>query len=215
MTEESTGLRVIRAPEAIREDVRPLFASAQVRVIDARVVESLESVGISVDNAGREAQRVVEEARAEADEIRREAREQGRAEGFEDVLAELARARRDYEELTAGAEDDMLEMAFRLARRIVGEAIELDPQRVQQMVASVLAHARGKRELLVKVAPEDLAVLQQNADALVRQVDGVRVHFEEDASLDRGGCVIHTESGRIDGRIEAQLETLKRALRGG
>ena len=215
MTEETAQLRLIRAPEVIREDVQPLFASPNVRVIEARVVDSLERAGVAIEKAQREANRLVEVAQHEAKAIRAEAREEGRTEGLEDTLAELARARRDYQELIAGAEDDMLEMAFRLARRIIGEAVELEPQRVRHMVSNVLSHARGKREIVVQVSPDDLPVVQEGCDAFARQVDGVRVHFEADASLERGSCVIQTESGRIDGRIEAQLETLKRALRGG
>jgi type III secretion protein L len=212
--EPAQPLRVIRAPDIVREQVEPIFSSPTVRVVTARVVDSLESAGVAVDQAHREAGRIVKEARAEAEAAREDAREQGRAEGLEEALECVAKARREYEEVLAAAEGDMLEMAFRLAQRIVGKAIELEPELTAQMVEQVLRHARGKREISVLVAPGDLDVLESSADQFARQVDGVPVHFEADASLERGSCVIKTESGRIDGRIESQLHTLQRALRG-
>lgn len=208
-------IRLIRAPEAIEEDVRPLFSSQTARVIRSRVIESLGAANEAIDRAKSVADATVDQARRESKAIRDKAREEGRAEGMEDVLEQLAMARREYEELIAGAEQDMLDMAFRLAQRIIGEAIELEPARVRQMVANVLGHARGKREIVVQVAPDDLAVLEATSDEFSGQVDGVRVYFEAEASLGRGSCVIQTETGHIDGRIETQLDTLKRALQGG
>jgi type III secretion protein L len=208
-------LRLIRAPDVLEEDVRPLFDSPSVRLVRARVVESLEQARVDIDTARREAEAIVEEARSQAEQVREQARHDGHAEGLEEVVEHIARARREYTETMEAAEDDMLELAARLARRIVGEAIEVEPQRVQKMVAQVLRHARGKREIVVHVAAEDLAALEGHAAEFSRQVDGVPVHFDADPSLERGSCVIQTESGRIDGRITTQLQTLLRALRGG
>ncbi len=207
-------IKVLRAPEALEEQVRPLFADRAVRVIGARVVDSLERADIDIEQARREGERILDEARREADELRERARQEGHAEGIEEVVELIARAKREYTELVDSAEDDMLELAFRLARRIVGQAIELEPARVEEMVATVLRHARGKRRISVAVCPEDLGVLEASADRMSKLVDGVPVHFEGDETLVRGSCVIQTESGRIDGRIQTQLETLMRALRG-
>jgi type III secretion protein L len=213
--DQSEPLRLIRAPDAIHKQIEPIFSSPSVRVITSRVVDSLEAAGVDVEEAHREAAQILEEARVEAKAIREEAFEQGLADGLEEALECVARARKEYDEVLASAQDDMLEMAFRLARRIVGRAIEIDPGLTRQMVSEVLRHARGKREIVISVAPADLAELESGARQFSEQVDGVAVHFEADASLERGSCVIQTESGRIDGRIQSQLETLQRALVGG
>jgi type III secretion protein L len=178
-------------------------------------LEDLEQVDVAVDAARTEAERILEDARRNAEETLDEARRQGRSEGCQELLAELAKARRVYAQALDEAESDMLEMAFRLAGRIIGEAVEREPRRIESMVSSVLRRARGKRDIVVMVAPDDLPMLEGAGSELARQVDGVAVHFEADASLTRGGCVIQTESGRIDGRIETQLDALRRALQGG
>lgn len=213
--ERAPTIRVLRAPEALARDIQVLAASREVRVVRRRVVDSLEQADIDIERAGAAAAAIVEEARREAASLRAEARKAGREEGLNEVLEHVARARTEYAAVMEEAEKDMLELAFRLARRIIGEAIELEPARVQQMLASVLRHARGKREISVCVAPADLEMLEAAEGQFSQLVDGVPVIFEADRELDRGSCVIRTESGRIDGRIETQLETLERALAGG
>lgn len=215
MGEESAQLfQVIRASDVVSDKVRPFFRAESVQVIRARVIEDLAQLDIAVDAARVEAQKIVEEAHAQAQQIREQAQLEGRSEGTRQVLGELARARKVYSNAMDAAEADMVEMAFRLAARIIGEALERDAARVARMVGGVLARARGRRDIVVMVCPQDLPALTQARPELVRHVDGVNIHFEADSSLTRGGCVIQTESGRIDGRIETQLDALQKALHG-
>lgn len=205
---------IIRANDVVSEQVQAFFAAPNVRVIRARVIEELTQIDIAVDAARREAIKIVDEAEDRAQQIREQAHLEGRAEGTREVLGEVARARKVYASALDAAESDMVEMAFRLAARIIGDAVERDPVRVESMVGGVLARARGRRDIVVVVCPEDLPALTQARPELVRHVDGVNIHFEIDPSLTRGGCVIQTESGRIDGRIEMQLDALQKALHG-
>lgn len=208
------SLQIIRACDVLSDKVRPFFSAPNVRVIRARVIEDLEQIDIAVDAARSEAKKIVDEAEKSAQHIRESAHLEGRTEGTKEMLVELARARKLYAGALDEAEGDMVEMAFRLAGRIIGEAVECDPKRVESMVSGVLRRARGKRDIVVTVCPEDLPALTQARPELARDVDGVSIHFETDSSLTRGGCVIQTESGRIDGRIETQLNALKKALNG-
>lgn len=209
-------LRIIRAPDVVADRVERLFEPASAtRVVSARVVDAIEEADLELERASREADRMLEEARREADRLREEARSEGHEEGLAEVVELMAQARKEYSALIEGAEDDMLELAARLAERIVGEALELDPSRMQRIAADVLRHARGKQQITVSVAPSDREALEPATGELSRVVDGVAVHLEADPALDRGSCVIQTETGRIDGRIETQLETLLRAIKGG
>ncbi|TDP77556.1 FliH/SctL family protein [Bradymonas sediminis] len=212
--EQTSWMPVLRASDVVAEKVRPLFREPGVRVIRRRVIEDLEQIDIAVNTARIQAEVIVKEAQQTASDIREAAHLEGRSEGLKEVLVELARARKVYANALDTAEKDMVELAFRLAARIIGDSVEREPERVAAMVAGVLQRARGKRDIIVMVSPEDLASLSAAGPALARSVDGVNIHFETDSSLTRGGCVIQTESGRIDGQIETQLDALQKALTG-
>jgi flagellar biosynthesis/type III secretory pathway protein FliH len=51
--------------------------------------------------------------------------------------------------------------------------------------------------------------------ALVAEVEGAALYFEADERVGRGGCVVETEAGRVDARLEVQLDVMRRALMEG
>lgn len=199
------------SPEA--QLVRPLFAKA--RVLGAEVVRDLRCFQDEMEELRRAAREEVADARAEAQGLRDAAREEGRREGLKEIMEELARARAEYGLLQVKAEQDMVTLAFYVAQRIIGHAVEVQPEVVRDIVGQALLMARGKKEILVRVHPDDLSELEPRRAEFASQLDGVPVHFEADPSLERGGCAIDTESGRIDARLETQLEVLREALLNG
>lgn len=213
--EQGVQLRFIRADELIAEQVCPVFRSPSVRLLRGDMLEEIEEAGRILDGARRGAVKIEAEASERAEALFAEARLKGLAKGAEEMLETLAAARRVYAGALDEAEQDMLDMAFRLAEHIVGEAIEFEPKKVQRMVEKVLVRARGKRQITVRVAPGDLRELEASGAQLCGLVDGVSVHLQPDPALTRGGCVIETESGRIDGRVEVQFNALRAAIARG
>lgn len=204
---------VLRGDGDVASSAEPLFENA--RVLKGRVVEDLQSIQHEIDELRQQARQLVEQARQEADEIRQQAREQGRKEAMQECNQRLAKARKEYSKLKKRAEHDMVTMAFHIARRIIGRAIELDPKVVTDIVGEVLVSARGREQIVVRVHPDDHEHVEAMRDDYVRSLDGIPVYFEADAELERGGCVIETESGRIDARLDTQLEVLRQAVMDG
>jgi flagellar biosynthesis/type III secretory pathway protein FliH len=66
-------------------------------------------------------------------------------------------------------------------------------------------------EILVRVAPADLAYLRE-AGALPR-LEGRRVQLAADESIVPGGCRVEAERGSWDCQIETQLQRIEETLR--
>lgn len=208
MVERYTPVLRRSSPEA--QLVRPVIGKA--RVLSAEVVRDLQYIQAELEELRQQALREVMEAKKEAQTLREAARAEGMKEGLKEVMHELANARAEYSRLQVKAEQDMVTLAFHVARRIIGHAVDIRPEVIRDIVGQALLMARGKREILIRVHPDDFAILQPRRAEFASQLDGVPVHFEADSTLDRGGCVIDTESGRIDARLETQLEVLRDAL---
>lgn len=192
---------------------RPLIA--KTRVLRAEVVRDLGRFQDELEALRQAARQEVVDAKEEAQGLRDRAREEGRREGLQEVMEELARARAEYGLLQVKAEQDMVTLAFYVAQRIIGHAVEVQPEVIRDIVGQALLMARGKREILVRVHPDDLSELEPRRAEFASQLGGVPVHFEVDSGIERGGCAIDTESGRIDARLETQLEVLREALLNG
>ena len=195
------------------ESIRALFAEEQApRMIKRRVWRSIRQVHDALSQADAEAKRIVEEAKAEADAIREAAHQDGYQEGLRELTRALATARDEYTRVMEESEEDMLELAVRMAERIVRRRIELEPATSAEITRGCLELVRDRQQITVFANPEDIPTLEQWRESLVEVVEARLIHFEPDPGVGRGGCMIETEAGRVDARLEVQLESFKRAL---
>lgn len=185
------------------------------RVVPAAVVNATEE-------AARIRARAEEDAAALRSAAEREvetAKQAGFAEGREAGLAELsalllaARARAEGE--LASSRDTAIALARRMAEKIVGRAIDLSPELMNQIVADALKASRARSgKLVLRVHPDDLASIEAGRPQWAARVEAtVEVHLQPDATVVHGGCVVDTPSGRVDARLQTQLDALERALR--
>ena len=206
------GLRIMKSPEGTGASIARLFAPPERRVIKRPVLEAVAQVQRELAEARDEACAIIEEARQEAEALRDQARREGMAEGQQQILEALGRARAEYDRLLAQAEPDMIELAFRVARAILGEELERRPELVAKIVAHQMQHVRGRREVVIAVHPDDEPLLAEHLEALSHLAGGARVYLDGDDDIPRGGCMLQTESGRIDARLDVQLEIIARRL---
>jgi len=189
-------------------------------------------VGRVVKGGGRVIPGMVLDARAEAEALRAAARSEaaalrdaarreglaaGRAEAAVEVASTLIAARAEAERLIGGARPAVLAIAAKMAERIVGRAVALDPTVMAEIAAQALDACRGRGGAIrLRVHPEDLAALEGSRAALeARLPEGGRLELAADDMVPRAGCVVETEVGRVDARIETQLAALERALGDG
>lgn len=168
-----------------------------------------------VVNAAEEAARIRARAEQEAEAAKQAGFAAGREEGISEVsaLLQAARARMDRE--LGASKDTAITLARRMAEKIVGRAIDLSPELMSQIVAEALQTSRARSgKIILRVHPEDLARIEagrpQWAAALAASVD---VRLQPDATVEHGGCMVDTPSGRVDARLQTQLDALERALR--
>jgi flagellar biosynthesis/type III secretory pathway protein FliH len=174
--------------------------------------------------AGERAAALLACAEAEAAGLRRDAcaelaarRAEADAEGFQAGLARAAaalleaEARRDA--ALGAAEDELLDLALELARRLVVERLERAPEEVRGAAVEALLAARGRRRVSLHLHPEAAAALGHEAGPLAALAALPAVELVADPALGRGDVLVETEAGAVDGRLEVRLAALGGALR--
>ncbi len=142
----------------------------------------------AITRARQEATRIIEDAKADAARL----------------LMEASRAR---DMALISVERDAQALALEAARHIVGEAIALEPDRVEAIVRSALLRARRTHPCEVHVHPDDVAALER-----ARLEPSVQI--VSDASIARGGCIVRNPLGTIDARVEVRLDAIAHWLAG-
>lgn len=81
-------------------------------------------------------------------------------------------------------------------------------------VVQILKRVKDEGELMIKVSHADLPVLQEMQESLRRGLGGRKFVLAADDSISLGGCVVASQLGTFDGRVEVQLAGLLESIQG-
>ena len=172
----------------------------------ARIVSQAEENYELIEQAARDkamtqAQTVIETAVAERiEEVR---------ENFSRTIREIESLR---DEISARVEHDVVELAIEIAKKIVGREVMFDREIALTLVKVSLKKINSRApRAQIHLHPEDYTYIESRRE----QID-FRGSLEliEDRSISPGGCLIHTETGEVDARIESQFEEIAYGLLG-
>jgi type III secretion protein L len=193
--------RIIRAD---RNSPKRITADRFDATIDARQL---------VEQARQRANQLYEEAERDIQNLKDRAREQGRQQGKAEVAGLLIRASKERERMLAAAEKQIVELALLAARRIIQKELYTSPETIVAVVSPLIKRAQRSQNITIRVHPQDLPALETALPELSAEAELVcSVQVEPDETIERGGCVVTTDIGTFDARIEVQLDALARAL---
>jgi flagellar biosynthesis/type III secretory pathway protein FliH len=121
----------------------------------------------------------------------------------------LVAAHGEASELERVARERIVELAITMARRIVGEAVALDPALLDRLYERSLAEVGELAPVTIHVHPDDRAA--SKIDELARR-RGVEV--TDDPAVGRSGCRVEATGVVLDASLEAALGALRAELRG-
>src|SRR5581483_12245807 len=104
---------------------------------------------------------------------------------------EIARAKMQAGQMLAAVEGDVVQLALKIAAKIIGRDLERDPEVIAEIAATAIEHARAAKAMVLRVNPADGAVLRQARPKLMELIGRtVELSIRDDADIERGGCVI-------------------------
>jgi flagellar assembly protein FliH len=149
--------------------------------------------------------------RPEAPALDVQALEAIRAEAMQKVAHAVEVLRLTAERLAEQARSDALEIGFHVARRIVEAELQTSPETLFGLVRSALKRAGDSRKVVIRLHPEDARVIAATVASGDLAVAAAGVEVRPDATLERGDCLVDTDFGQVDGRLQTRLEELHRA----
>lgn len=154
--------------------------------------------------------------------------DEGRKRAFEEKSSDIATQMGQLEQLIAALtnlkaellsqnESHLMKLLFHMAERITMTHLEKDNEAVVEVLRSAVALAQTEENIRVEMSPQQIEFIEELRKQTGREVEFLRkIRFEPNAEMKPGGCVIETNYGEIDARIETRLqklwETLSEAL---
>lgn len=154
-----------------------------------------------------------------------EAAEQGRARVEQAVLEATQSVRAMQEQLyrleaalrpafaacMSAAEDELVALCYETLCSILG-AQALQPAVVQAHVQHVLSRAAGAQSIALHLHPQDAELLASCAAGVDDPTAAARIRCVPDPEVQLGGCIVRSEGGGLDARLETALLACKDAL---
>lgn len=212
-----TGEEVVARDGEFQEtDFGVLESVSTAEVFDRETLENMIEERLSEARA---------EWQAEAAAMSQAAQEKGRAEGraeaeaklaarakvFEDLIASLSAGR---EELMRKAESTVVDLALAIARRFVDVAADAGSDVIKQSIKSAVRLVTEKDKLVLRVNPDDLEEVRRHQDDIIFIGDGIgKLDVRPDKQVRRGGCVMETDAGNIDARLDTRMAEIEKSLR--
>lgn len=176
-----------------------------------------------------------EEIEKEIQQLKEKASEEGKKEGFEKgQLGGFEKGREEGQQNYSDAIkkwDGLLTETLSERRRLLGDfqplLVELvgealyqclkkegkrNSQLVIEMVREVLKKAQDRVLLKLHLNPEDVDEVEGQKEKLQLSVGAGEIEVVPDARIERGGCVLETEAGSVDGRLSTIVGQVKDSL---
>lgn len=175
---------------------------ANQRLLRKKTAVALERAGEIVALAEEERETIFEKAKQAG-------YEQGLAQWTQAVLeAQRAEAARVEQ-----AEPELIRLALGIARKVIAEELRIAPEAVGAIVKSAIANVRRSPSLHIQVHPDSVTHLAAWAAEIQKAAgDSCRIVVTPSESVEPGGCLLSSEYGSVDARLETQIKVLERVL---
>lgn len=136
---------------------------------------------------------------------------------IQDSLESLAQLLTTFEnlkkELVANNESHLVQLCFNMASRLAGTQLQQDPSGLVNIIRSAVELAQNDEHVKVHLAPTQLEFIESMKKQTGREFEFLkRLQLEPDESVNPGGCVVETNYGEVDARIEQRMSKLWETL---
>ena len=175
----------------------------------SQLVEAIDLI----KEAKEDAQKYKEEVKAECEIIKKEAHNEGFEQGLAQLMTTIETVNQSLAELRHEMQNQILPLALKAAKKIVGDQLTLKPDIIVDIVMNTIkpvVQAVNIRILVNKADKPFLDAKKEQIKILLERVEHLTI--EERHDVTPGGCIIETESGIINATLENQWRALEAAF---
>lgn len=183
------------------------------KVIPANEIATLISSLEVLDRIREEAKAYQQEVVKECEQLKEQAQKEGFEAGFGIWSQHIAELEAEIATVHKAMEKTVIPVALKAARKILGREIELSETAISDIVANNLKAVSQHKRVTIYVNKEDLSRLEKKREDLKRLFEGLEaLSLRPREDITRGGCVIETEAGIINAKLESMWDAIERAF---
>lgn len=211
---------------------------AEKKALEAKKLEIDILRERTILEAKQEAQNIIGEAQQEADNLVKKAQDQqreiieqfrqvgwqeGREEGLQQIHSEatgylqeaqlaLGKAEEERQKIIQGTEEEIVLLALDIAKKIIKKEIELGSSVIREITQQAIKKATHREKVIIRVNAIDLEYVEKERGILREKSGSSDLIILPDPTVEPGGCVLETDLGTVDARIDTQLTQIREVL---
>lgn len=146
--------------------------------------------------------------------------EEGRKEAFAKVSVEIAERMETMDQLlntikelkkdmTNFNESHLLQLTFQMAARLAKAELESNNPAMVEILRDAVGLAQDEENITVRVSQEQFDFLEELKKETGREFEFIKkIKFEPSTDISPGGCIVETNYGEVDARIEQRIQQL-------
>ncbi|WP_028550422.1 FliH/SctL family protein [Paenibacillus sp. UNC451MF] len=202
-----------------------VFAEEQVRL-------AMEEAALAREQAQSEIEQWWNEQRVNDEQLQVQLKDEGFRQGYENGLKEseehlraqyndmlqeasqiLDQAYLLKQQIIQEAEPFLIQLSCGIAEKIIARQLTVEPEWIIELIQNILSRRREKGIITLCVAPAHFSYIQDAREELLLHIDSqAELQIIPDPSVHDHGCVVRSNFGSIDAKIDTQLKEIKNAL---
>jgi len=131
-----------------------------------------------------------------------------RSSQFEEYIESINQKVEDYEK---SLEALLVELSFIFSEKILKREIEKETI-IVETINNAANKIAGALKIVIKINPEDYEFIKSTNQNILADEAFSKVIFEKDEKIEKGGCLIESDIGSVDARINSQFNELKQKI---
>lgn len=196
--------------QQIRQQTQDMIRKAHAEAEEIRQRAYAEAYEAGNADAMRDVEAEIQRRSDESAEQKAAAKLNSLAPALEQAAAAL---REERDRWLSQWETTAVRASIAIAEKLLRRQLDLHPEWAQDMIAEALQLAAGSPRIEVRMHPQDTELLGNRASDVVRQLAACgHAEIVADLAVSRGGCLIQTQHGTIDARVETMLDRIAAEL---
>ncbi|OWR27844.1 flagellar assembly protein FliH [Saccharibacillus sp. O23] len=131
----------------------------------------------------------------------------------EEAQALIQEGVRTKEEMIQEAEPFLVELSTAIAEKVIDRKLADDEELTVGLIRQTLSRKREQGTIALCVAPSQFSMINSAREELAMSIDSqAELEILPDSTVKDRGCVIRSNFGSVDARIDTQLTEIKREL---
>ncbi|MDF2820728.1 MAG: hypothetical protein K0R15_1169 [Clostridiales bacterium] len=183
-----------------------------------------------IDEANIKAEKIIEQAKLDAEKLKvlayEEGKNEGISEGYQAGLGEAEKAvqmaeeqikvnKLKYEEQLKQLEPKFAKVVIQVIEKLTGQLLQDKNEIIINIInQGMMEINNSNRSFLIKVSQDDYEYVIENANKVEGCLNPTnKIDFCVDNQLEKGSCIIETDSGFVNSSIDIQLKGIISDLR--